>query len=102
MHLGIWCHGEFHQEDLPSDPAGGCGLQPGWKHSVQIPGRKPGQPGASPVLCQCVPGVQCTEVGLEPSPCCSLLRVQEGADLCKDQLKMSVSLALSCSDRLRV
>lgn len=77
MHLGIWCHGELHQEDLPSDPAGGCGLQPGWKHSVQIPGREPSQPGASPVLCQCVPGVQCSEVGLEPSLCCSLLEVQE-------------------------
>lgn len=102
MHLGIWCHGELHQEDLPSDPAGGCGLQPGWKHSVQIPGREPSQPGASPMLCQCVPGVQCSEVGLEPSLCCSLLGVQEGAALCKGQLKMGVSLALSWSDRLTV
>lgn len=102
MHLGIWCHGELHQEDLPSDPAGCCGLQPGWKHSVQIPGREPGQPGASPVLCQRVPGVQCTEVGLESSPCCSLLGVQEWADLWKDKVEMGVSLVLNWSDRLSV
>lgn len=36
---------------------------------MQISGRKPGQPGASPVLRQRVPGVQCAEVGLETSPC---------------------------------
>lgn len=42
LHLGIWSHGESHQEDLPSDPVG-CGrLQPGWKHRVQVPGREPG------------------------------------------------------------
>lgn len=48
---------------------------------MQIPGGEPGQPGASPVLRQRVPGVQCTEVGLETSSCWSILGVQEGADL---------------------
>lgn len=67
---------------------------------MQIPGREPGQPGASPVLCQLVPGVQCTEVGLESSLCCSLLGVQEGADLWKGKVKMGVSRALNWSDRL--
>lgn len=68
LHLGIWSHGELHQEDLPSDPVG-CGrLQPGWKHRVQVPGREPGQPGEGSVLCQRVPGVQCTQVSLEFCP----------------------------------
>lgn len=68
LHLGIWSHGELHQEDLPSDPVG-CGrLQPGWKHCVQVPGREPGQPGEGSVLCQRVPGVQRAQVSLQFCP----------------------------------
>ena len=64
--MGVLRHGGLHQEGLPSDPADRGGLQPGRKHSVQVPGGEPEQPGEGPLLRQRVPGLQRSQVGGRP------------------------------------
>lgn len=60
--MGIWRHGEQHKESIPSDPAGGCGVQPGWKHSLQISWRGSSEPGKCSLLHQRVSRLQRTTV----------------------------------------
>lgn len=60
--MGVCSNGGLNQKDAPSDQTYCRGLQSGGKYRLQVPRREPKQPGACSVLCERVPGLQCTKV----------------------------------------
>lgn len=62
LYLGVCCNGELPLSTLPPDAAGGGGLQPGGQRGLQVPGGDVGQSGASPLLHQCLSGLQRPQV----------------------------------------
>lgn len=68
LYLGVFSHGELHQTHIPTDLAHRSRLQSRWKHCMQVFGREPGQSGQGVVLCQCLSGILCSQVGLDSFP----------------------------------